>query len=81
MTAPRRHTARRTFRPQHRRAVHSAPSAEPEGTSNPLAAQCQVRLVGGEGGRALEAAQGRALAALLAILAEAEVGQGEEVSP
>ena len=81
MTAPRRHTARRTFRPQHSRTVHPAPNAEPEGTSNPLAVRCQVRLVGGEGGRALAGAQGRALAALLATLAEVEVGQGEEVSP
>jgi len=80
MTAPR-HTARRTFRPQHRRTVHPVPSAEPEGTSNPLTVRCQVRLVGGEGGRALAAAQGRALAALLATLADVEVGQGEEVSP
>jgi hypothetical protein len=41
----------------------------------------QLRLVGGEAGRALAAAQGRALAALLASLGEVEVGQCEEVSP
>lgn len=80
MTAPRP-TARRTFRPEHRRSVHPVPSAEPESTSNPLAVRCQVHLVGGEAGRALAAAQGRALAALLATLADVEVGQGEEVSP
>lgn len=80
MTASRRHTTRRTFRP-HRDPVHPVPSAEPEGTSNPLAVRCQVRQVGGEGGRALAAAQGRALAALLASLADVEVGQGKEVSP
>jgi hypothetical protein len=41
----------------------------------------EVRLVGGEAGRALAAAQGRALAALLASLGDVEVGQGKEVSP
>lgn len=53
----------------------SAPS------STALAVRCQIRLVGGEAGRALAAAQGRALADLLASLAETEVGQGEEVPP
>jgi hypothetical protein len=53
----------------------SAPS------STALAVRCQVHLVSGEAGRALAAAQGRALAALLDSLGELEVGQGEEVSP
>ena len=81
MTAPRRHTARQTVHPQHRQTVHPAPSAEPEGSDHALAVRCQVHLVGGDAGRAQAAAQGRALAALLATLAEVEVGQGEEVSP
>ena len=81
MTAPRRHTARRTVRPQHRRTAHTRPSAEPEPADNALAVRFQVRLVGGEAGRALAATQGRALSALLASLGETEVGQGEEVSP
>ena len=46
-----------------------------------LAVRCQIHLVSGEAGRALAAAQGRALAALLASVGEVEVGQGEEVSP
>ena len=46
-----------------------------------LAVRLEVRLVAGDAGRALAAAQGRALTALLASVAEAEVGQGEEVSP
>jgi hypothetical protein len=46
-----------------------------------LAVHMVVRLVGGEAGRALAAAQGRALASLLASLGDVEVGQGEEVSP
>jgi hypothetical protein len=76
MTAPRR-----TVRPQHRRTPHTRPSAEPEPADNALAVHCQVRLVGGEAGWALAAAQGRALSALLAWVGEVEVGQGEEVSP
>jgi hypothetical protein len=55
--------------------------APPGGAGNSLSVTLRVRLVGGEAGRAIAAAQGRALAALLASLAEAEVGQGEEVSP
>lgn len=46
-----------------------------------LGARVTVRRVGGEAGRALAAAQGRALAALLEVLARMEVGQGEEVLP
>jgi hypothetical protein len=46
-----------------------------------LRARLEVRLVGGEAGRALAAAQGRVLLAMLACLAGTEVGQGEEVSP
>jgi hypothetical protein len=41
----------------------------------------EVRLVGGEAGRALAAAQGKALSALLATLGEVEVEGCEGVSP
>ena len=50
-------------------------------TGSALTVGWQVRLLGGEAGRALAAAQGRALSALLASLAETEVGQDEEVLP
>lgn len=43
--------------------------------------RCQVRLVGGQAGRALAAGQGRALADLRACLAPIEVGRGEEDAP
>jgi hypothetical protein len=46
-----------------------------------LRVRCQVRLVGGEAGRALAAAQGRALADLLASVVPVEVGRGEEDTP
>jgi hypothetical protein len=46
-----------------------------------LAVRFEVRLVAGDAGRALAAAQGRALAGLLASLGDVEVGQDEEVSP
>lgn len=55
--------------------------AEPVPAGAALGVRYEVRLVDGEAGRALAAAQGKALAALLATLAETEVGQGEEVSP
>ncbi len=58
--------------PRHPRAVDRATS---------LGVRFEVRLLTGKVGRALVVAQGRALAALLASLGEAEVGQGEEVSP
>ena len=58
-----------------------APVCEPGRGEHPLAVRGQLRLVGGEAGRALAAAQGRALAALLASLGDVEVGQGKEVSP
>jgi hypothetical protein len=51
------------------------------GECSGLEVRLHVRLARGEAGRALAAAQGRALAALLASLADPEVGQGEEVSP
>ena len=54
---------------------------EPAPDGKALAVRCHIRLVAGEAGRALAAAQGRALADLLASIAETEVGQGEEVSP
>jgi len=58
-----------------------APVCEPGRGEHPLAVRGQLRLVGGEAGRALAAAQGRALAGLLASLGDVEVGQGKEVSP
>ncbi len=63
------------------RHVPEPPNPDPAPTGSTLTVRCQVRLVGGEAGRALAAAQGKALSALLATLAETEVGQGEEVSP
>ena len=58
-----------------------APVCEPGRGDHPLTVGGQLRLVGGEAGRALAAIQGKALAALLTLLGEVEVGQGEEVSP
>ena len=58
-----------------------APVCEPGRGEHPLTVRGQLRLVGGEAGRALVAVQGRALAALLASLGDVEVGQDEEVSP
>ena len=55
--------------------------AQPGAQTSQVAVRLQVRLVPGEAGRAVAAAQGRAVAVLLASLAGAEVGQGEEVSP
>jgi hypothetical protein len=55
--------------------------AAPGGERSGLGVRLHLRLARGEAGRALAAAQGRALAALLASLANPEVGQGEEVSP
>ena len=60
---------------------HAPGSADPAPSGSVLTIGCQVRLVGGEAGRALAAAQGRALATLLASLGDVEVGQGKEVSP
>ena len=54
---------------------------EPARPGEALAIRCQVRLVGGEAGRPLAAAQGRAFSALLASIGEVEVEGGEEVSP
>jgi hypothetical protein len=70
---------------RHRLARPSPPGpelvSEPGRGEHPLAVRGRLRLAGGEAGRALAAAQGRALAALLASLAGTEVGQGEDVSP
>jgi hypothetical protein len=55
--------------------------SEPAPDGKSLSVRGHIRLVPGEAGRALAAAQGRALAALLASIAETEVGQGEEVPP
>jgi len=57
------------------------PASEPGRGGHPLAVRGQLRFVGGEAGRALAAAQGRVLAALLASLGDVEVGQGKEASP
>ena len=87
MTNNRSSAAGRAAKIEHRhppgRPVQTdpAPVCEPGGGEHPLAVRGQLRLVGGEAGRALAAAQGRALAGLLASLGETEVGQGEEVSP
>ena len=70
---------------RHRLACPSPPGPEPVSEpgrgEHPLTVRGQLRLVGGETGRALAAAQGRALTDLLAAFGSAEVGQGEEVSP
>ena len=57
------------------------PASEPGRGEHPLTVRGRLRLVGGEAGRALAAAQGRALADLLASLGDVGVGQGKEVSP
>ena len=57
------------------------PVSEPGRGEHPLTVRGRLHLVGGEAGRALAAAQGRALAALLASLGDVEVGQGKEISP
>ncbi len=63
------------------RSRRSPEAAQPDHSDTALAVHCQVRPIGGQAGRALAAAKGRALAALLASLGETEVGQDEEVSP
>jgi len=75
-------TARRLATTEaYTRQTRESPDPDPTPTGSALTVRCQVRLVGGEAGQALAAAQGRALVALLATLADVEVGQGEEVSP
>jgi len=54
-----------------RTGVHGSADAAPR-----LSLRIEVRVVGGGEGRALAAAQGRALSEMLAVLAEMEVGQG-----
>jgi hypothetical protein len=62
--------------------IRRAPAGtEPDHSGTTLGVRCQIHLIGGQAGRTLAVAQGRALAALLASLGEVEVGQGEEVSP
>ncbi|MGH9171192.1 MAG: hypothetical protein ACRD0Z_10035 [Acidimicrobiales bacterium] len=79
MTGGRSDATQRAVRPEHcHRAVPPVPSVKREYADQPLAVRCRVRLVGGEAGRAIAAAQGRALAALLTSLGPMEVGQGEE---
>jgi hypothetical protein len=73
-----RHTVPERHPRQHRDGLGTT---RPASGDDPLAVRVHVCLVGGKAGRALAAAQGRALADLLASLAEVEVGQGEEVSP
>ena len=63
------------------RSRRSPEAAEPDQSGATLGVHFQVHLISGQAGRALAAAQGRALAALLASLGKVEVGQGEEVSP
>ena len=46
-----------------------------------LQLRLQVHLVGGESGRAMAAAQGQALRALLASVGKTEVRPGQELSP
>lgn len=72
MTAPRLAAAGACTR-----QAPEPPDRAPAGSA--LTVRCEVRLVGGEAGRALAAAQGRALSTLLASIGEAEVGQDEEV--
>lgn len=60
---------------------HAPGPPDPAPSGSVLTIGCQVRLVGGEAGRALAAAQGKALAPLLASVGEVEVGQGKEVLP
>jgi hypothetical protein len=62
-------------------AANNRPASASEPDSPALAVRGRVRLVGGEAGRALAAAQGRALSALLASVGEVEVEGGKEVSP
>lgn len=62
--------------------VAAAPHPQEQGRADgPLFVRGRVRPVTGEAGRALAAAQGRALAALLTTLSDVEVEEGEEVSP
>ena len=61
-------------------ASAASPAGEQERADHPLAVRVSAHLVGGKAGRALAAAQGRALAALLARLGGVEVGQGAGVS-
>ena len=67
--------------PADSRSRRSPEAADPDHSSTTLGVRCQVHLISGQPRRALAAAQGRALAALLASLGKVEVGQGKEVSP
>jgi hypothetical protein len=80
MTGGRAEASRRA-RPERRRHPDGPAPPVLGPTGSRLTFRMEVRLVRGEAGRALAAAQGRALSALLASLAETEVGQGEEVLP
>ena len=67
---------------RRRRAIRRADTTlGPIAGDRDLRVRLEVRLVGGEAGRALAAAQGRALSALLASVGEVEVEGGVEVSP
>jgi hypothetical protein len=80
--APHRAHPRLGHRPAPRRSLGAtSPEARTAAGEPALHLRCQVRLVDGEAGRALAAAQGRALADLLASVAPVEVGQGEEDTP
>jgi hypothetical protein len=51
---------------------------EPVRAETPLTIRFEVRTLGGDAGRALAAAQGRVVRRLLAIVAEMEVGEGDQ---
>lgn len=68
--------------PAPRRSIGaSTPEARTAAAEPALHLRSRVRLVGGEAGQAVAAAQGRALADLLASLAPVEVGQEQEDTP
>lgn len=81
MTGGRPETSHRARPGRRHDPLGPAPAAVAPAQDSRIVVRMEVRLVGGEAGRALAAAQGRALSALLASLDETEVGQGEEVSP
>ncbi len=58
-----------------------AKPGRPSGRNQLLQVRPRIRWVTGEAGRAVSAAQGRALRDLLAAVAKIEVGQGEEDQP
>ena len=63
------------------RTRRSPEAAEPDHSGATLGVHFQVHLLSSQAGRALAAAQGRALATLLASVGEVDVEGGVEVSP